>query len=209
MCNSWIAIALAKARRNTEALFNTIGGGSSSNGSSSVVSSSRQPAPKIAFYSKYRKASNAAVSSHIDHIDDSCVSTTSSLKPGNIDIRKHSAADCYMNYDSESEFHQKMSKSRRTPSLMPPTRRMSGGMEFLNPNRSTLLINSNHHSRPSTNIHIRGQKSTQHISIMLFAVSIGFVILNLPFAIRTLFHRQYQEEFKVFLFSFLLFTNNK
>lgn len=223
VCNSWIAIALAKARRNTEALFNTIssggggGGGSTSNGGgtksasagASGSSSSRHPAPKLAFYSKYRKSSAG--------VDvDSCVSM-SSLKPASssatgVALRKHSAADCFVSFDSESEYHQKLGggvgvvggagSSRRTPSLMPPSRRMSSGIEYLNPTRSTLLINS-HQSRPSGNIHIRGQKSTQHISIMLFAVSIGFVILNLPFAIRTLFHRQYQEDFKVRKYAFL------
>ncbi len=37
----------------------------------------------------------------------------------------------------------------------------------------------------------------QHISIMLFAVSFGFVLLNLPYAIKTLFQRQFAKKNKI------------
>lgn len=43
-------------------------------------------------------------------------------------------------------------------------------------------------------INIRRKNTTQHISIMLFAVSFGFVILNLPFAIKTLFKRHFSKD---------------
>ena len=54
-------------------------------------------------------------------------------------------------------------------------------------------------AQTQNNVHIRGGKNntTQHISLMLFAVSFGFVIFNLPFAIRTLLHRQFSENFKI------------
>lgn len=37
----------------------------------------------------------------------------------------------------------------------------------------------------------------QHISLMLFAVSFGFVLLNLPYAIKTLFQRQFSKKNKI------------
>lgn len=43
-------------------------------------------------------------------------------------------------------------------------------------------------------INIRRKDTTRHISIMLFAVSFGFVILNLPFAIKTLFKRHFSRD---------------
>ncbi len=39
--------------------------------------------------------------------------------------------------------------------------------------------------------------TTQHISIMLFAVSFGFVLLNLPYAIKTIFHRHFSKKNKI------------
>jgi hypothetical protein len=42
-------------------------------------------------------------------------------------------------------------------------------------------------------VNIRRRNTTQHISIMLFAVSFGFVILNLPFAIKTILKRHFSK----------------
>ena len=50
---------------------------------------------------------------------------------------------------------------------------------------------------PLINIRDRNVSQQISISVMLFAVSFGFVVLNLPFAIRTLFHRQFKENFKL------------
>jgi hypothetical protein len=67
---------------------------------------------------------------------------------------------------------------------------------------STFSLKSNNKilriNRSSSQIvsHVRGgnhNNNTSHISIMLFAVSIGFVILNLPFALRQVFHLQFAD----------------
>jgi hypothetical protein len=118
--------------------------------------------------------------------------------PQKIEIRKTSAADCYLTDDSENEFQQ---HHLLHPNPNSNASNSSGEFQKRNIGLMTNYNNNNNNvsgARPSgANMHIRGQKSTQHISIMLFAVSIGFVILNLPFAIRTLFQRQYQDDFKV------------
>lgn len=234
VCNSWIAIALAKARRHTEALFNTNGvsksnssegGGVSkhrrvlSTTSSSIryekTKNTRAPPLKLAFYSKYRSKSRSDLGSREDEPTSEGAVTSRSLvsnrllKPASSSalvakIRKHSA-DSYISYDSESEiaakgniinklYHQNSRRSGGSGSGNggSPPHRLSNVADY----RGNLMINSSV-PRPSGYINIRAQKNTQHISIMLFAVSIGFVILNLPFAIRTIFHRQYQEDFKV------------
>lgn len=117
VCNSWIAIALAKARRNTEALF----------GDNSRRISENNKARVFKF-------------------------KTTNLKRKSVE-----------SYSTESE------------------------------NEDTQHRNS----RANNVIHIRNRNSTQHISIMLFAVSFGFVVFNLPFALRTLFHRTFSEKFKL------------
>jgi hypothetical protein len=43
------------------------------------------------------------------------------------------------------------------------------------------------------------RSNNQHVSIMLFTVSIGFVLLNLPFALRTIIDRQYREKSKILM----------
>ena len=48
--------------------------------------------------------------------------------------------------------------------------------------------------------------TTRHISIMLFAVSFGFVIFNLPYALKTIFHRQFSKKNKIQ--TYLYHTNN-
>lgn len=57
-----------------------------------------------------------------------------------------------------------------------------------------------------SNINLQAKKNAQHISIMLVAISVGFVICNLPFAIRTLFHRYFSEKFK--LIDYLYYSEN-
>lgn len=52
----------------------------------------------------------------------------------------------------------------------------------------------------------KSKKNTQHISIMLVAVSVGFIFCNLPFALRTLFHRYFSERFK--LIDYLYYSEN-
>ena len=41
------------------------------------------------------------------------------------------------------------------------------------------------------------RNTTQHISIMLFAISFGFVLLNLPYAVKTIFHRHFSKNNKI------------
>ena len=74
----------------------------------------------------------------------------------------------------------------------------------------------NHHNSMShlANRHIKGRSNNNHISIMLLAVSIGFILFNLPFAIRTLLQRHFKEKFKIldFLYhddNFLLSRTSK
>ena len=42
--------------------------------------------------------------------------------------------------------------------------------------------------------HNHNRANNQHISIMLFTVSIGFILLNLPFAIRIIIDRQFRDK---------------
>lgn len=45
------------------------------------------------------------------------------------------------------------------------------------------------------NVHNRrARNNTHYISFMLFAICFGFVVLNLPFAIKTIFERQFREK---------------
>lgn len=63
--------------------------------------------------------------------------------------------------------------------------------------KETLASESKKSKQKSSALFMRNRNNTQHISLMLLAVSIGFIVLNLPFAIRTLFHRQFEEHFMI------------
>jgi hypothetical protein len=137
LCNSWIVIGLARAKKRTNAIFrhNSIQNQNNQNNSK---------ARKMAAYNECEE--------NINKDDITSIKT------------KHSSSN--------------------------------GSIYSTNQNTSKKIP---HPSNNNKNVHIRGGKNntTQHISLMLFAVSFGFVIFNLPFAIRTLLHRQFSENFKI------------
>jgi hypothetical protein len=165
ICNSWIALALAKATRNTEALFRDsyhIAGNESAIGRS--ASSTAAPPQNFKHVIKFKKMKSRGNSSEAGNNQN----VTGPSRSDSMDAGYLTDPDQY-DLGKVNNGAQLQRKSRLKSSI-----HMVGNRHIM--------------SRVSTN---------QHISIMLLAVSIGFILFNLPFAIRTLFHRQFSEKFKI------------
>ena len=69
-----------------------------------------------------------------------------------------------------------------------------------------LIIKKKEKYYAESSIHnAKADQSSHYISVMLFAVSFGFVFFNLPFAIKTIYERNFQEKRKTLDF---LYSNN-
>ena len=163
--NSWIAIALARARRNTEALFRE--------------GSFRED--------KSNKRFNKTGFKHYNNNNQQRYFLTKNFSTPNLKPKTIHFKDSTDNFIAEenymltnSTFNGKISKSIN-----------SDKMNSLNNDNNIAARGNGRNIR-----HIRGKNSTQHISIMLLAISLGFVVLNLPFAIKTLFYRYLVKHFK-------------
>jgi hypothetical protein len=172
ICNSWIAVALAKATRNTEALFaNRDNEHSSTHRAEATASPASPTATSQQFFKKtFKKNKNTGL-----HL---AVEASSQATPAG--CRSNSMDAGYLTDPDQYEFSNNGKKM---------------GAQSVKLSRNRQHKNSIH---MSSNRHIASRANTnQHISIMLLAVSVGFILLNLPFAIRTLFHRQFSENFKL------------
>ena len=61
--------------------------------------------------------------------------------------------------------------------------------------------NKSKHERPQYSLdnsvhNTKAKKNSNYISLMLFAVSLGFVLFNLPFAIKTIYETKFKEKLK-------------
>ncbi|CAF0839054.1 unnamed protein product [Brachionus calyciflorus] len=135
ICNSWIIIALSRARKNTEAMFM---------GNSHSQVNIKRSKSDVTSQSKTKK-------------------------------RQEQIFTFKQIQNSDSKLNAKRD------SLILPVQQIQNFKKSQIP------------KKPQT----KSKNSTQNISIMLITVSIGFVLFNLPFAIRTLFQRQFSEKFKI------------
>jgi hypothetical protein len=191
ICNSWIGIALARAKRNTEAIFR--GQESSVHNNSNAGMTSSASKQNIALQQELNR--NIYSSESLFNKEEN-----------NIANSKKQSEQYYLSDDNdEYESHYRLSEFRKNSSLRSnknqQLQRKSGLLGHHTQSHASAMTNASNYNAPHCNTklltHIRGRNSTQHISIMLIAVSVGFIILNLPFAIRTLFHRQFSERFKI------------
>nr|QVK45703.1 G protein-coupled receptor [Proales similis] len=132
ICNSWIVLAISKAKKKTDAMFGE--------------ASRREPGALA-------RANNRRSTDEIDAFDPD---------------------------SSEQERRRRISMAAKT--CQERRKKDSLGSKSI---------------AYQTAAPARSRNNTHHISIMLFTISLGFVLLNLPFAIRTLFHRQFQEQFRI------------
>jgi hypothetical protein len=175
VCNSWIAIALAKAARKAEALFgdsslNSIGYNNNNTGTTSLsllsppsLRRTSQSFKHVVKFKQIKMDLNLSDCSPLRNKKNSNYFLNDSLNANN----NSTLGVCE---DSYYENYRKMST-------------------FSNFNRRVNVTNN-------SNV-LTARNTSQHISLMLLAVSIGFIVFNIPFAIRTLFHRQFSEKFKI------------
>ena len=169
VCNFWIALALAKARKNTEALFQD-NSSSSRNDENTLAHMGRHHIkPKMGVKEKMRKMLR------LDRLTRTGGGKKNSAANGSNNddaMRKSSAYDYTYNEnesDDENEFDDETTNCGSKSSQMEvasvsarPTRSSIANLE------ATGMV----HTHKKSIAHIRGRNSTQHISLMLFAVSI-------------------------------------
>ena len=182
ICNSWIVCALAKAKKNTDALF----------GNNKPSASPEHKGKDL--LRKHIKANNKSEETNVKLKNLRRLSNKNINNNNNNNNNNNSS-------DSENEFQDDYDEEEVDEFKI----NSKANAKNINKNNlyvSNRLSNSTSFQTSSSQLNSKifikgGRSNTHHISIMLFAVSFGFVLLNLPFAIRTIFHRQFSEQFKI------------
>ncbi len=137
-CNSWITIAISRAKRNSKALFQSV------------------------YIQTYRYNNNSQIEA--DNKSGIIVRKRKSLLP-----RRSLDTDLSISISMKENNNRKSSTASAYGTNSKSISSRGGAMS----------------------------SSSHHISIMLLTISIGFIVLNLPFAIHTIFHKHYSSKFKV------------
>ena len=103
---------------------------------------------------------------------------------------------CYLTYaDSENTASVSSSNVSRTEKKCCTSLQMPNGCMAKIRNK-----NMNKNTQSSVHNNSKADKNSNYISVMLFTVSLGFILLNLPFAIKTIYEKNFKEKHNILEF---------